>query len=198
MTFDHRLREGLHRTAAASPPADVERSLSRVVIGRRRRVWTRRGTLGLVAAALVTGMAVGVPAVVDELRKPPESGVLAPGVRPGLPGVYVVDIGDSALAAQHAMSGRWEIELRLDGTALFDPPDAFRSPTSGISYRVEGNEVRVDAFNSDPLCFVSQVSPPVGIYRWTRTSEALRFVPVSETCAARELLFAGQTWVVQP
>lgn len=58
--------------------------------------------------------------------------------------------------------------------------------------------MRVDAFSTDPLCFVGQVGAPVGIYRWTRTADALEFTPVSETCAARELLFAGQSWDAQP
>lgn len=198
MSIDRRLREGLDRTAATGPDADIEQSLSRVHTRRRRRRHVRRGALALVAATLATGAALGVPAVLDELRTPRGSTVVAPAPALSLPGMYVVDVGDSELAEQNGMTGRWVIELRENGGVLFEPPEAFQSPTSGISYSVEGNEMRVDAFSTDPLCFVSQVSAPVSTYRWDRTEAMLRFTPVSETCAARQLLFAGQPWIVQP
>lgn len=198
MSFDRLLRDSLHQAAVAGPDAEVERSLSRVHIRRRRRVRARRMVVGLAAAALVAGITVGTPTALEELRGPADDSVAAPSARLGLEGVYVVDVADSPLAGQHGMTGRWEIELEANGGVRLEPPDTFRATTSGIAYRTEGREMRVDAFAADPLCFTAQASVPVGSYQWTRTADALQFSPVTETCAARELLFAGQPWVVAP
>lgn len=133
MSFDRRLREGLDRASVATPEADVERHLSRVHLRRRHRVRTRRAVGGLVAAALLVGIAVGTPAALQELRRPDNASPAAPPTQLGLEGAYVVDVADSALAEQHRMTGRWVIELSEDGTVAMEPPAAFQSPTSGIS-----------------------------------------------------------------
>lgn len=198
MSFDRLLRESLHQAAVAGSGTEVEDSLSRVHLRRRRRVRTRRALVGLAAAALVAAVTVGAPAALEELRGPADAPVAAPPATLGLAGVYVVDVADSPLAGQHGMTGRWEIELEANGGVRLEPPDTFRATTSGIAYRTEGREMRVDAFATDPLCFTAQASAPVGSYQWSRTAEALQFTPVTETCAARELLFAGQPWEVAP
>jgi hypothetical protein len=196
MSFEHRLREGLDG-AAANPHTDVGTSLARVLTRRRRRVRVRRTVSAVVATGVIATLAVGVPIILDE-RGRGDATVVQPAPTPGLPGRYEVDVADSDLAARYLMSGRWVVELGERGSVDFVPPDAFEGPTSGFSYSTEGNELRIDAFISDALCQEAQVVEPVGTYRWTRTATALELDPVSETCAARELLLAGQPWQVLP
>jgi hypothetical protein len=206
MSFDQRVRRGLERAADGAQRVDVERSLSRVLARRRRRVTARRSTVAVAAVALAVVTVTVVPNVLD-----PSSGrrdapdVVAPAGEPegradasSPAGTYAVDVGDSPLAEEHGMTGRWVIELRADGTVEMAAPPTFRGPTSGISYRTQGDTIRVDAFVSDPLCTVSQAVEPIGTYRWTLTAESLGMVPVAETCDVRRLLLAGQTWQVMP
>ena len=203
MSFDQRVREGLERAADSARPADVERSLHRVLAHRRRRVVARRSAAAVVAVALAGAAVAVVPDLLD-----PSSGrsdVVAPAGQPedsadtsSPAGTYAVDVGASPLAEEHGMTGRWVVELRADGSVQMAAPPTFRGPTSGISYRTQGQRIVVDAFVSDPLCTVSQVVEPVGTYRWDLTAESLELVPVAETCDVRRLLLAGQTWQVLP
>ncbi len=196
MSFDRQIREGLQRAADADHGADVERSLSLVRNRRRRRVRSRRAAAAVAVTALVTAAATGVPTVLGEWADRRDVIAAPPADALGLPGTFAVDVDESPLAAQHGMAGRWIIELRADDSIHVEPPPTFEGPTSGISYRAEGDTVLIDAFVSDPLCTVSQTIEPVGTYRWTRTVDTLELAPVSETCDARRLLFAGQSWEV--
>lgn len=123
---------------------------------------------------------------------------VTPADASGLLGTFAVDVDQSPVAAQYGMAGRWVIELRADESIQMEPPTTFEGPTSGISYRAEGDTVVTDAFISDPLCTVSQTVEPVGTYRWERTGDTLELTPMTETCDARRLLFAGQRWEVLP
>lgn len=204
MSFDQRVRQGLERAADGAPAVDVERSLHRVLARRRRRLTARRSAAAVVAVALAGAAVTFVPDVLDlssGRRNTPD--VVVPGSGPergtdasSPAGTYAVDVGDSPLAAEHGMTGRWVVELRADGSVRLAAPPTFQGPTSGISYRTQGDELVVDAFVSDPLCTVSQAVEPVGTYRWDLTATSLDLVPVAETCEVRRLLLAGQTWQV--
>ena len=206
MSFDQRVREGLERAADSARPADVERSLHRVLARRRRRVMARRSAAAVVAVALAGAAVTFVPDLLDlssGRRDAPD--VVTPAGQPedsadtsSPAGTYAVDVGASPLAEEHGMTGRWVVELRADGSVQMAAPPTFRGPTSGISYRTQGEQIVVDAFVSDPLCTVSQAVEPVGTYRWDLTAESLELVPVAETCDVRRLLLAGQTWQVLP
>ncbi|MBA2554056.1 MAG: hypothetical protein H0V10_10285 [Geodermatophilaceae bacterium] len=198
MSLDHLLREGLDRAATAAPATDVEGSLTRVHLRRRRRLRVRQGGLSLAVAILVACLLVGTPVVLEELREPRDVVADVPRDPQGLDGVYAVEVGNSALAEQHGMAGHWVIELGRDGHIRLEPPEAFQGWSAGIAYGVAENEMRVVALSNDPVCAESPGSTPTGIYRWTAVADELLFTPVSETCAARQLLFAGQPWVEQP
>lgn len=189
-----RLREGLGRAAAA--PVDVERALKVVLARQQRRVRARRVRTALVATAAVAVVAFGAPAVVDGLRR--EAAVLPPAAAPSLPGTYVVDVDPSSAAAQYELSGRWVVELAVDGSLRLTPPPTFNGPASESSYRADGEVLRVDVFVADALCEQVQQDEPVGTYRWTRTATGLLLEPVSEACPARALLLSGQPWQASP
>ena len=99
------------------------------------------------------------------------------------------------------VGGELEAFMKVSGRRIlpFIPaaPKLKRTTVGGVQ-NVDGKPLHATAFAADPLCFTAQASVPVGSYQWTRTADALQFSPVTETCAARELLFAGQPWVVAP
>ena len=205
MSFDQLVREGLERAADAVQRVDVERSLLRVLARRRRRVVARRSAAAVVAVALAGAAVAFVPDVLDQSGRRDAPDVVTPAGEPeggeqesSPAGTYAVEVGDAPLAAEHGMTGRWVVELRADGSVRMTAPPTFRGPTSGISYRTQGDRIVVDAFVSDPLCTMSQTVEPVGTYRWDLTAESLELVPVAETCDVRRLLLAGQTWQVLP
>jgi hypothetical protein len=194
MSLDRRLRDGLHDAAVGTAP-DVERHLARVLTRHRRRTRARRSASVLAAALVVVAVALGVPSVTSGLRED-DASVLEPAPPPSLPGTYVVDVPTSAAAESDGMTGRWVVVLGPDGDVDVTPPPGFRGVTSGITYRTDGDLLRIDAFISDPVCQGSQVAGPVGTYRWARSATRLQLEAVDESCAARELLFAGQPWQV--
>jgi hypothetical protein len=196
MSFESRLRQGLD--SAAGPTADVEGALVAVRSRHRRRVRGRRTAAALTSVLAVVSLTLGAPTVLERwqdprgLEEPPPAATTAES----LVGTYVVDIEASPAAERDGMAGRWTVRLQEGGAVEMVPPGRFRGTASGSSYRAEADVVRVDAFLSDVLCESAQVTEPVGSYQWTRTSDTLVFVAVSDACAARRLLFAGQPWKV--
>ncbi len=196
MSFESRLRQGLD--SAAGPSADVEGALAEVRSRHRRRVRGRRTAAVLTSVVAVVSLTLGAPTVLERWQDLRGLDELPPAATTAesLVGTYVVDVEASLAAEQDGMAGRWTVRMQEGGAVEMVPPGGFRGTASGSSYRAEAGVVRVDAFLSDVLCQSAQVTEPVGSYRWTRTSDTLVFVAVSDACAARRLLFAGQPWGV--
>lgn len=200
MSFDSRLREGLDAAAdmTAHTTADVEIALTEVRSRHRRRVRTRRAAAALTSLAAVVSLALGAPIALEHWQDQRASNdlPLAGTVVDSLVGTYTVDVQASPAAEQDGMVGRWTLRLQEGGAVEMVPPGRFTGTTSGSSYRAEGDVVRVDTFVSDVRCQSAQVTEPVGTYRWSRTSDSLTFVVVSDACLVRRLLFAEQPWKV--
>ena len=189
MSVDQRLRNGLARIAS---DVTVKQSAAlEVVQGRARRQGriVRTAQVLAVAAVLAVGMLVAVPL---GLGRPPSEPAVPPGTE--LDGTYVVDVADTTANLRMGVAGRWVVTLRPNGGFEVIPPDTYQHPHSGITYRVEGDQLRTDALVSSPGC--QAAGTYVGTYRWTRTDSNVRFVLVSDACPARMALFTGQDWEI--
>lgn len=189
MPAEDRVREQIERSVRNIDP-DVRSVLDRVAHrGRRRRRLAVVVRVSAVAC-LIALVVVAGPSVVDLLR-PTHS-------RPGSPvdpysviaGTYGATIAPApGVVTQADMAGRWTLVLDEDGSLEVTAPPGFRAETSGITYRLVGQEFQTNAFPND-LC---QAKVP-GRYRWSKTGGQLRFSLVEDPCDARVVLFTGQTW----
>ena len=200
MSVDQRLRQGLRASGEAVNPA-VAAALQTVQQKARRA--RRRATIArsLVVALAVGLVAVALPWSIDWLRGPGGGAhppIAGSGPSSELAGMYAVQVADSEPARQAGMTGRWIIELRADSTVHIVAPNTFTGTTSGISYRTEGNLMRINAFASGGACPVATAADLVGTYQWERTGRTVRFTAVAETCNARRVLVAGQPWEMIP
>jgi hypothetical protein len=194
MSIDRRLREGFRQAADALTPDSLA---ALHAVERRARRHQRRAVVNqLAAAALAMALVlVGLPWAVGQWQRPDTAAPPAPA--PDLAGEYVVDIGESGLARSEGMVGRWIIRLTSDGAIVFVPPDSFQGSRTGMSYQVDGDQIRTNAFVND-LCGAASSADPVGTYRWSRTASMLRFAVATDSCEARRLLFADQPWEEVP
>ena len=189
MSAEDRVREQIERSVRNIDP-DIGSVLDRVARrGRRRRrlaVAVRVSAVaGLIALVVIAG-----PSVLDLLRTSP--------ARPSSPvdpysliaGTYGSTIApEPGVVTQADMAGQWTLVLDPDGSLDLAAPPGFRAETSGITYRLVGQEFQTNAFPND-LC---QAKLP-GRYHWSKAGGQLRFTVVEDPCDARVVLFTGQTW----
>jgi hypothetical protein len=189
MSAEDRVREQIERSVRSIDP-DIGSVLVRVARrGRRRRrlaVAVRVSAVaGLIALVVIAG-----PSVLDLLRTSPS--------RPSSPvdpysliaGTYGSTIApEPGVVTQADMAGQWTLVLDPDGSLDLAAPPGFRAETSGITYRLVGQEFQTNAFPND-LC---QAKLP-GRYHWSKAGGQLRFTLVEDPCDARVVLFTGQTW----
>ena len=189
MPAEDRVREQIERSVRNIDP-DIGSVLDRVARrGRRRRrlaVAVRVSAVaGLIALVVIAG-----PSVLDLLRTSPS--------RPNSPvdpysviaGTYGATIApEPGVVTQADMAGRWTLVLDPDGSLELAAPPGFRAETSGITYRLVGQEFQTNAFPND-LCHAKLP----GRYRWSKAGGQLRFTLVEDPCDARVVLFTGQTW----
>ena len=64
--------------------------------------------------------------------------------------------------------------------------------TDGVTYAVDADRLRVDAFAND-LC----ATLDTGMYRWSVTGRTLTLAVISDPCAARVAVFGGR-WITGP
>jgi hypothetical protein len=200
MSVDQRLRRGLRASAETLHPT-VADALQTV---RQRARRARRATM--VARSLVATLAMGLLAAglpwsigwVHGLGGEGHPTTAEPVQTNQLAGTYAVQVADSEAARRSALTGRWVIELRADGTVHMVAPTTFAGTTSGFTYRTEAQQMRTNAFASGGVCPVAEAADLVGTYRWERTGTTVRFAVVTETCEARRALVAGQPWEMIP
>jgi len=183
MSVEDRLRSGLRAESQLMLPR-TEDQLELVTGRKRRRQAWRWGGVGVAAAAATV---VGVSVVPGLL---PSDGGSAPAESPTLTGTYVVEVSNSADAAQEDMVGRWSVTVSKDGNLDIEPPSSYEHLTSGAAYSVEGDELSTNAFLDHPGCQTT----PLGRYAWTIEGTTLAFDLVDDDCPARLVLFGGQTW----
>ncbi len=80
--------------------------------------------------------------------------------------------------------------LAANGSLALNAPPDFTGDTSGISFRLVGDEFQTVAFGND-LCTV----PQAGIYGWTRSGGRLRFTTIEDPCEVRVALFTDRDWI---
>ena len=189
MPAEDRVREQIERSVRNIDP-DIGSVLDRVARrGRRRRRLAVAARVSAVAGFIAIVVIAG-PSVLDLLRTSPP--------RPSSPvdpysliaGTYRVTIApESGVVTQADMAGRWTLVLDPDGSLELAAPPGFQAETSGITYRLVGQEFQTNAFPND-LCHAQLP----GRYRWSKAGGQLRFTLVEDPCDARVVLFSGQSW----
>ena len=113
---------------------------------------------------------------------------------PAVAGAYVVDVADAAWSRNERMVGRWIVELTPDGTMEILPPDSFLGGRDGISYQINGDRLRTNAFVNS-LCDATATTSQVGTYRWTLTATTLRITAINDSCHTRRMFFTAPVWL---
>lgn len=190
MSIDQRLRNGLH-PSGSDPGPDTLAALRRVEQRAERRARTARLTTGaLVAAVLLLVVGFGVT-LQREGRSDRDPVVATVPVEQRLLGTYVVDVGDSRVGRQEGITGRWIVTFEEGGSLELRPPEGYSGATTGVAYRLQGDQLRTDAL-VEPGCQAD--GGYVGTYTWALTGDALTFTLVEDTCTARRILFTAQAW----
>ena len=191
MPLDRRLREDLDRLASAIEP-DVESHLQ-ASLNRARRRSRRRGVASaLVFAAVVLGIVMIGPAVLETLRDGPSlvGSTSSPAELEPLRGRYTTTVAsDDAAVQEHAMNGEWTIEYGDEGILDVTAPAAFSGTRTGYSFEVTGNQLRTDLFSAD-VC--SGLLP--GSYRWQLVDATLTLAVLDDACPGRAALLSEAPW----
>ena len=196
MPFEQRMREGLHRAATSVDPA-VERSLHRVMSGRRRRRATRR-ILAVAAAGLVALVLVlGVPAIRSLV---PDDGANDAAGGGTLAGFYQTTLRESDVSeVDSTMAGRWRMRLRPDGAVELAPPVTFLAQSgrpacagnnSPCRYDAEGSTLRTNLVVGTPGAQCNSL----GVYAWDLQRGRLAIRIVDDACQARRTLLSTRIW----
>jgi hypothetical protein len=192
MSADQRLRQGLaanaDRIVAGLDASDVAASLTAVrAAGHRRR---RRRTFGI--AAMTGAVAVAVVALVVLLvpRFTSTHSTPVPLAGPAaIAGTWRTAVATDAKGE----AGAWTITLFADGRAVPDPPAGFAGSSEPFAFSLQGQVFRTDAFSNDACADL-----PAGRYAVLRAGNTMTFIKVSDDCAVRASLFAGQQWSAGP
>ena len=200
MSIEQRLRDGLAENARSIDPF-VERELGAVLARKRRRTHLRWAGYGgmAAAAAVVTVVAlalIGQRQATTPPATPDTTTTTSTTTTNGLAGRYVVDVAASKQAEHLNLVGRWVIVLEDDGALELVPPVGYTGIVSGLSYRIEGDRIRTNAFIDSPGC--QRTADQSGLYEWHQSGGVVDFVVAHDDCAARRLIFSGQTWVSAP
>jgi hypothetical protein len=192
MPFERRIRDGLDHTAD-SVDTDVERSLQRVLNGRRRPAFGR--TAAPVAVLLAVILMLGIPAL---LRL--STGDTADGG--ALAGRYEVTLQAPDVRADPQMAGRWQLRLLDDGAVVLTPPDPFvtrAGGTTGTPCTPSSSACRYDADDTTLHTNLQPGSPGVdcnsiGAYTWQHRGDRLTLHVVADTCPTRRALLTARSW----
>lgn len=191
MPLDRRLREDLDRLASAIEP-DVESHLQTSLSRARTRSRRHGATSALVFAAVVLGIVVIGPAVLEALRNGPSlvGTDSSPAVLEPLRGRYAATVAsDDAAVQEHAMNGDWTIEFGDEGILGVTAPAAFSGTRTGYSFEVTGDRLRTDLFSAD-VC--TGLLP--GSYRWQLVDATLTLAVVEDACPGRVALLSEGPW----
>jgi hypothetical protein len=93
------------------------------------------------------------------------------------------------VTAPAGLKGAWTLDLRPDGRIDVTPPHGYSGVLSGVLFSSTATEFRTTLFQED-LC----AGAGVGTYEWSRTSDGITFVAVSDSCAVRNTYLSQNTW----
>lgn len=188
MSVDDRLRQGLGANAKALQP-EVEASLDSV---RRRGRRAGRARTGVLVAAAAAVVALATVAVRNGLPKDlsPDPSMSAPSLTAGLFSRYEADV-----TRPPSLAGRWDVELRGNGSALVTPPDGYAGVVSGTIFTADRARLRINLFAQD-VC----ADKGNGEYTWFRQGDRLVLTVSNDSCDARIRFFSDNQWmeVTQP
>jgi hypothetical protein len=189
MSAEDHVRDQVARSVRHIDP-DIGTVLGRVSKRGRRR---RRLAVAMrvsVAAGLIALIVIAGPSVLDLMRTSPNRPNSPTAPYSAIAGTYGATIdAKPGVVTQARMAGRWTLRLDPDGSLDLVAPPRFQAETSGVTYRLIGQEFQTNAFPND-LC--PKRLP--GRYRWSKAGGQLRFTIVEDACEARRILFTGQTW----
>jgi hypothetical protein len=189
MSAEDRVREQIERSVRNIDP-DIGSVLDRVARRGRRRRQLAVAVRVSVVAGLIALVVIAGPSVLDLLRTSPSRPSSPVDPYSVIAGTYGTTIApEPGVVTQADMTGQWTLVLDPDGSLDLAAPPGFRAETSGITYRLVGQEFQTNAFPND-LC---QAKLP-GRYHWSKAGGQLHFALIKDPCEARAALFTGQTW----
>jgi hypothetical protein len=189
MSAEEHIRDQVTRSVRHIEP-DIGTELDRIYRRGRRRRRLAVGARVSVAAGLVALIGIAGPWVLDIMRTSPSRPSSPVSPYSVIAGTYAATIAsEPGVVGQAGMTGRWILRLDPDGSLDLVAPPGFRAETSGIAYRLVGEEFQTNAFPND-LCHTQLP----GRYVWIKAGGQLRFTIVEDSCKARSILFAGQSW----
>ena len=190
MSLDRRLRDGLHASGDTVTPDSL---LALENVEGRAREHRRRRHIVQVASVAVAVMVLTIGISWTARLRAPEP-PLTSDPAPAVAGAYVVDVADAAWSRNERMVGRWIVELTPNGTMEILPPDSFLGGRDGISYQINGDRLRTNAFVNS-LCDATATTSQVGTYRWTLTATTLRITAINDSCHTRRMFFTSPVWL---
>lgn len=194
MSFDERIRQSLRQTAD-TVDADVERSLHRVLEGRRQPPRRRRA----LAVATATLAAIVVTSAVPWTRRMLSD--VDPAAGGSLAGQYQVTLRPADVAGvDPAMAGTWRMRLRPDGTLDLTAPEPFQGRTSvGASctdlsvpcrYGIAGDTLQTNLVLGTP----GPACNAIGTYSFRLADRRLTLSAIDDQCRSRRTLLATRAW----
>jgi hypothetical protein len=188
MSIDDRIRRGLRQNALSTAP-QVELALASTLARARRqerRLWVGLSGATVLAVAAVVGLVATLPPAQPWPPVPaqtvPVLGSWSTQVSPGTPAV------DDAW-----LPGTWTLTFVAEGAVNATPPGAYRGSLAGATYAIQadadGTLLSTDLFAPDTCR-----GDGSGSYRVVRTADGLRLQVVSDLCAPRAALLAGDLW----
>ena len=192
MSADQRLRQGLaanaDRIVAGLDASDMAARLTAVrATGRRRRNRHRLGIATMTAAMAMAIVALAIMVV------PRLAGTRSVPVPPAGPAAIAGTWRTTVVTDAKGEAGPWTITLFADGRAVPDPPAGFAGSSEPFAFSLQGQVFRTDAFSNDACADL-----PAGRYAVLRAGNTMTFIKVSDDCAVRASLFAGQQWSAGP
>ena len=182
MSIDERLRLGTRREGARVD-VDVEAALATVTRRHRRRTVTRRVGWAVVAASVLSALALWVPGLLNRPTLP-----AAPDVST-LHGSFEADL-NGLEARRQGLAGHWRITFAPDGALSLQPPAGYVRSTSGAGYVAAGERLTTNALVDHPGCQAAGA----GTYAWAADATTLRLEVFDDSCLARAVLLAGHAW----
>jgi hypothetical protein len=191
MSLDRALREAFEHDARTIGDHADERLTGVMQAGRRRRR-TRRAAVAVGVAAICALGVLSVPVVSDLLAERDAVPAGPPGPFAEIAGVYEVTLPASEGGEPFPrVAGVWVMSLGDQGIVVLSSPPGTRLNLSGVSFSIEGDRFRINAFANGPC---GQTA--AGTYRWRLTDDELILTPLDEPCAVRAAVFGARPWRV--
>lgn len=206
MSVDERLRDGLGPLGVIEDGA-LERVVGDVVVRGRRRRAVRRAATGVLSVAILAAGLVVLPRLSGFLssERTAQPATTESAVQ-DIAGTYRLDpsMGSSEAGVPRDLIGTWVVTFNPNGSVFIVVPPHFLErwdPPPEGRYRVDGNELRIDAFRGPGLCrgvgaatYSWSLSVDASLPRLDGNQIGLTLTPIDDSCEARRLLFTADVW----